>query len=159
VKTEDSNKQTTSKNPFEDLEKAIDRLDKYIQTLDLGTGRKFEKLMVEIYKEELESHGVNPEKIKRRVIVDERGVTALKGFEYEVNFYEVNEGEVYIFKFTIEGDKDSVVQLLNRKLLLESMGKKVTKMFLVCNVISKKDKKFAEKNGVTVIAGEVKEKS
>ena len=104
MKTEDSNKQATSKSSFEDLEKAIDRVDKYIQTLDLGTGRKFEKLMMEIYKEELESHGVNPEKIKRRVIVDEKGVTALRGFEYEVNFYEV-----YIFKFTIEGDKDSIV--------------------------------------------------
>jgi len=32
-------------------------------------------------------------------------------------------------------------------------------MFLVCHVISKKDKDLAEKNGITVIAGEVIGKS
>ena len=117
------------------------------------------KLMMELYKEELELHGVNVKKIKRKVIVDEKGVTGLKGWEYEVNFYEVSDSEVYVLKFTIEGDKDSVIELLHRKLLFESMGKKVTKKFLVCHVISKGDKGLAEKYGVTVIAKEVIGKS
>ena len=165
MKAEDINNEninrhkTDVKNSFEDLQKAIDRLNKYVETLILGSGRKFEKAMIELYKEDLELHGVNPEKIKHRVVVDEKGVTPLKGFEYEVNFYEANDKEVYLFKFLIEGDSDSVIQLLNRKRLFESMGKKVTKMFLVCHVISKKDKELAEKNGITVITDQVIRKS
>jgi len=115
--------------------------------------------MMEIYKEELEAHGVDIKEIRRKVLVDKKGVTGLKGWEYEVNFYEANDNEVYIFKFTIEGDKDSVKQLLDRKLLFESMEKKVTKMFLVCHVIKGEDKELAEKYGVTVIAKEVIRKS
>ena len=137
---------------IEDLKRAIDKFDKYIETLILGSGCKFEKLIMEIYKEELESYGVDVKKIKHEVIVDEKGVTGLKGWEYEVNFYEANDNEVNIFEFVIEGDKDSVKQLLDRK--LESMGKRVIKMFLVCHVIDEEDKGLTEKYGVTVIAKE-----
>jgi len=109
--------------------------------------------------ENLERNGVNLDKIKHGVFVDEKGVTGLKGWEYEVDFYEVADNEVYIFGAKNKGDKDAIKQLLDRKLLLESKGKKVTKMFLLCYVISKKDKELAEKLGITVIAGEVEDKS
>jgi len=114
---------------------------------------------MELYKEALELHGVDLIKVKHGVIVDEKGVTGQKGWEYEVDFYEVTDSEVYLFEVKTRGDKDSVKQLLDRKLAFKSLGKKVTKMFLVCNVISEKDKEFAEKHNVTVIAGEVKRKS
>jgi len=126
-----------------------------VGTYTSRSGRDLEKTMLELYKEALELHGVDPNKVKHGYIVDEKGVTGHKGLEYEVDFYEVTDSEVYVFEVKTYGDKGAVEQLLDRKLLFESQGKKVTKMFLVCNVIEEEDKKYAEQQGITVIAGTV----
>jgi len=47
--------------------------------------------------------------------------------------------------------------LKDRKTMFESMGRKVIKMFLVCNAIRKKDLEKAEKRGIIVITGQVTE--
>lgn len=146
-------------NTKDDLKKSIDKLDKRFETFASRSGHKVEKAMMELYKEALELHGVDPNKVQHGEIIDEKGVAGQKGWRYEVDFYEVIDGEVYIFEVKTRGDKDAIKQFLDRKSVFESQGKKVTKMFLVCQVISKKDKDLAEKNGITVITGEVKEKS
>jgi len=146
-------------NTREELKKSIDKLDKRIETFTSRSGHKAEKAMMELYKEALELHGVDPNKVQHGEIVDEKGVAGQKGWRYEVDFYEVTDNEIYIFEVKTRGDRDAIKQLLDRKSVFESQGKKVTKMFLVCHVISEKDKELAEEYGITVIAGEVKGKS
>jgi len=109
----------------------------------------------ELYKKALELHGIDPSRVRHGEIVDEKGVIGRKGNKYEVDFYEVNGDEVYVFEVKTNGDKAAVEQLLVRKLLFESLGKRVSRMFLICNVINKKAKEFAEQNDITVIAGSV----
>jgi len=149
---------TNVEGKLQTIEKSIVGLERVIGTYTSMSDHEFEKTMMELYKEALEIHGVDPNKVKHGKIIDERGVTGHKGLEYKVDFYEVTDSEVYVFEVKTYGDKGAVEQLLDRKLLFESQGKKVTKMFLVCHVIDEQDKKFTEQYGVIVITGEVKRK-
>ena len=47
--------------------------------------------MIELYKEAPELHGVDPDKVKHGIIVDEKGVTEVKDLEYGGDFYEVTD--------------------------------------------------------------------
>jgi len=132
------------------MQKSINKLQTQV-----GTGHRVERTMMEPYKEALKLHGIDPDKVKHGEIVGEKGIIDQKGDKYEVDFYEVTDNEVYIFEVKTLGDKGAIEQLIIRKKIFESQGKKVTKMFLVCNVIDRKTKKLAEQKNITVIAGSV----
>jgi len=135
------------------VQESINELKSEVGRYTFRSGRGVERTMMELYKEALKLHGVDPNKVQHGYIVDEKGVIGRAGSKYEVDFYEITDGEVYIFEVKTNGDKGAVEQLLVRKKIFESLGKKVTKMFLVCHVVSRRAKKFADENDVTVIAG------
>jgi len=138
-----------------DMQSSINRLQDQVGRYTSRSGHRVERTMMELYKEALKLHGVDPDKVKHGYIVDDKGVIDQQGDKYEVDFYEVTDGEVYIFEVKTNGDRGAIEQLVIRKKLFESQGKKVTKMFLVCHVINKKAKKLADQKGITVIAGSV----
>jgi len=140
---------------LENMQKSIDKLQTQVGTYTFRSGHRMERTMMEPYKEALKLHGVDPDKVKHGYIIDEKGVIDQKGDKYEVDFYEVTDNEVYLFEVKTLGDRGAVEQLIIRKKIFESQGKKVTKMFLVCNVIDRKTKKLAEQKNITVIAGSV----
>jgi len=135
----------------------IERLSISLNAFTSRSGHYIERAMMNLYKKALELHGVDPDKVKHGFIVDEKGVTRHKGEKYEVDFYEVNDGEIYLFEVKNFGDEGAMDQLEDRKAIFESMGKKVIKMFLVCNAIRKNDLERAEKRGIIVITGQVTE--
>jgi len=137
------------------IQKSIKRLQHEVGTYTSRSGLKLEKAVRELYKKALELHGIDPSRVQHGEIVDEKGVIGRKGSKYEVDFYEVADNEVYVFEVKTKGDIAAVEQLLVRRLLFESLGKRVSRKFLVCNVIDKKAKEFAEQNDITVIAGSV----
>ena len=74
------------------MQKSIDNLKTQVGTYTLRSGHMVERTMIELYKEAL--YGVDPDKVKYVEIIDEKGVIDQKGNKYEVDFYEVADGEV-----------------------------------------------------------------
>lgn len=149
-------------NELKEHRDLLDSIDKRVRRMELTytsfysrAGHYIEKTMMELYKEALKTHGVDPDKVKYGKIVDELGVAGRKGKEYEVDFYEVNDNEIYLFEVKNYGDEGAIYQLQKRKAVFESLGKKVTKMYLVCNMTSDKEKEEMESEGIVVIAGVV----
>ncbi|MCI2414769.1 MAG: DUF3782 domain-containing protein [Candidatus Aramenus sp.] len=114
-------------------------------------GRYIEKTIMELYKEALKLHGVDPSKVKHGKIVDEKGIV-YKGRTYEVDFYETND-YVYLFEVKNFADEGAIEQLEIREKLFASMYNKPVKKFLIANTIEAKVKREAEERGITVIAG------
>ncbi|EWG06651.1 MAG: hypothetical protein ASUL_08559 [Candidatus Aramenus sulfurataquae] len=114
-------------------------------------GRHIEKTIMELYKEALKLHGVDPSKVKHGKITDEKGIV-YKGRTYEVDFYETND-YVYLFEVKNFADEGAIEQLDIREKLFTSMYNKPVKKFLIANTIEAKVKREAEQRGITVIAG------
>ncbi|QGA53860.1 hypothetical protein GFS03_04340 [Sulfolobus sp. E5-1-F] len=139
---------------IEELTKAFLKLKVSFESFTSRAGIHVQRTLMELYKEALKLHGVDPSSVKHGYIVDEVGVIE-KGRKFEVDFYETND-EIRLFEVKNLGDTDGIEQLIVRKKILESKGtKKQIKMYLVCNSIPKKVLLKAKKEGIIVIAGDV----
>ncbi|MCG3109189.1 hypothetical protein L3N51_01479 [Metallosphaera sp. J1] len=117
-------------------------------------GVHMERAMLNLYREALLLHGINPSGVKHGEIEDEKGLI-VKGRKFEIDFYE--EGErIYVFEIKTNCSKDDLDQLIVRRKLVEnssSLGGKEIIPYLVCNVISRRLMRMAEEDGIRVIAG------
>ncbi|XDF45004.1 hypothetical protein AB1303_02845 [Saccharolobus solfataricus] len=139
---------------IEELTKAFLMLKVSFDSFTSRAGIYVQRTLMELYKEALKSHGVDPSNVKHGYIVDDIGVIE-KGRRFEVDFYETND-EIRLFEIKNLGDMDGIEQLIVRRRILESKGnKKQIKMYLVCNSIPKKVLLKAKKEGIVVIAGNI----
>ena len=152
---------------IEKLEKAVDQHSKVIEGLqkemtklstEIGgftsrAGKAIERTILNIYKEALLLHGVDPTNVKHGKIKDTLGVVD-KDKEFEVDFYETND-YVYVFEVKNYADEAVLEQMRNRVKLFSALYKKPVKFFIVANYVEKSVKEEAEKEGATVIASYV----
>jgi chromosome segregation ATPase len=152
---------------IEKLEKAVDQHSKVIEGLqkemtklstEIGgftsrAGKAIERTILNIYKEALLLHGVDPTNVKHGKIKDTLGVVD-KDKEFEVDFYETDD---YVYEFEVKNYADEAVleQMRNRVKLFSALYKKPVKFFIVANYVEKSVKEEAEKEGATVIASYV----
>jgi len=152
---------------IEKLEKAVDQHSKVIEGLqremtklstEIGgftsrAGKAIERTILNIYKEALLLHGVDPTNVKHGKIKDTLGVVD-KDKEFEVDFYETDD-YVYVFEVKNYADEAVLEQMRNRVKLFSALYKKPVKFFIIANYVEKSVKEEAEKEGATVIASYV----
>ncbi|QKR00691.1 hypothetical protein GWK48_10095 [Metallosphaera tengchongensis] len=141
-------KQLTSE--VKELDKLMIKLSTEVGSFTNRAGKGLEKTIMMIYKEALELHGVDPDKVKHGNIIDTLGIID-KGRIFEVDFYETND-YVYVFEIKNFADEGALEQMVVRKKLIPQLFNKPVKLFLVANYIDMKVKKELEKEGVTIIS-------
>ncbi|AHC52039.1 hypothetical protein SUSAZ_08990 [Sulfolobus acidocaldarius SUSAZ] len=142
-------------NDIKEVSKLTIKLSTEIGSFTNRAGKGLEKTIMMVYKEALELHGIDPEKVKHGNIVDTIGVID-KGRIFEVDFYETND-YVYVFEIKNFADEGALEQMVVRKKLIPQLFNKPVKLFLVANYVDKKVKEELEKEGVTIISSMVVE--
>ena len=133
--------------------KEIERLRISFDSFTSRAGRYIERTIMEVFKEALVIHGIDPSKIEHGKIIDEVGIIK-KGREYEVDFYET-DGIIYIFEVKNFADEGALEQLEVRRKLFQAKYNKPVKAYLICNSIEKHVKEMMEKEGIIVITGHI----
>ncbi|BCU68861.1 DUF3782 domain-containing protein [Stygiolobus caldivivus] len=132
------------------LQQEVKKLSTEIGGFTMRAGKGIERTILEVYKEALKLHGIDPSKVVHGVIVDDLGIVS-KGRAYEVDFYETDD-YVYVFEVKNFADEDTLDQIdIRRKLFSAKYPDKRVKVFLVANFILKRVKEELEKEGVEVI--------
>ncbi|WP_061972194.1 methyl-accepting chemotaxis protein [Sulfolobus acidocaldarius] len=142
-------------NDIKEVSKLTIKLSTEIGSFTNRAGKGLEKTIMMVYKEALELHGIDPNKVKHGNIVDTLGIID-KGRIFEVDFYETND-YVYVFEIKNFADEGALEQMLVRKKLVPQLFNKPVKLFLVANYVDKKVKEELEKEGVTIISSMVVE--
>jgi len=114
-------------------------------------GHYIERTIMELYKEALSLHGIDPSAVRHVTIIDEKGVVS-KGRKFEVDFYETDDA-IYVFEVKNFADEGAVEQLEIREKVFQSLYQKPIRLFLIANTIEEEIKETAESMGITVIAG------
>jgi len=135
--------------------KEIQRMNVSFSSFTSRAGHYIERTIMELYKEALSLHGIDPSAVKHATIVDEKGVVS-KGRKYEVDFYETDDA-IYVFEVKNFADEGAVEQLEIREKVFRSLYQKPVRLFLIANSIERQVKETAESVGITVIAGLVAE--
>ena len=130
---------------------SIERLNISFSSFTTRGGHYIERTIMEVYKEALKLHGIDPSNVTHTTIIDNIGIVQ-KGRKYEVDFYESNDA-IYVFEIKNFGDEGAIEQLEIREKIFRSMYNKPVKLFLIANSIEKSVKEEAEKLGIKVIAG------
>jgi len=133
--------------------KEIERLRISFDSFTSRAGRYIERTIMEVFKEALVIHSIDPSKIEHGKIIDEVGIIK-KGREYEVDFYET-DGIIYIFEVKNFADEGALEQLEVRRKLFQAKYNKPVKAYLICNSIEKHVKEMMEKEGIIVITGHI----
>lgn len=129
---------------------SIERLNISFSSFTTRGGHYIERTIMEVYKEALKLHGIDPSNVTHTTIIDNIGIVQ-KGRKYEVDFYESNDA-IYVFEIKNFGDEGAIEQLEIREKIFRSMYNKPVKLFLIANSIEKSVKEEAEKLGIKVIA-------
>lgn len=116
-------------------------------------GHHVERTIMELYKEALKIHGIDPSYVKHGYVEDTVGIIQ-KGRKYEIDFYETDD-VINLFEVKNLCDEEAIEQVEIRIKLLSSQSNKKIKPYLVCNSIFDRVKEEAEKEGIIVIAGNV----
>jgi len=135
--------------------KEIQKLNVAFSSYTSRGGHYIEKTIMELYKEALEIHGIDPSKVKHGYIEDKLGVVS-RGRKYEVDFYETND-HIYLFEIKNLADEGAIEQLETREKISVSLYNKPVKKSLVTNSTEKEIKGQAENSGIIVVAGIVVE--
>ncbi|MCI2415722.1 MAG: hypothetical protein MPF33_10870 [Candidatus Aramenus sp.] len=143
----------TQSRAIEALQKAILKLSTEIGAFTNRAGKGLERAIMNVYREALKLHGVDPSNVKHGKIKDTIGVVD-KDKEFEVDFYETDD-YVYVFEVKNYADEGVLEQMRNRVKLFSAIYKKPVKFFIVSNYIEKDVKEEAEKEGAIVITSQV----
>ncbi|EWG06517.1 MAG: hypothetical protein ASUL_09079 [Candidatus Aramenus sulfurataquae] len=143
----------THSKAIEGLQNAVLKLSTEIGAFTNRAGKGLERSIMNVYKEALKLHGVDPSNVKHGKIKDTMGVVD-KDKEFEVDFYETDD-YVYVFEVKNYADEGVLEQMRNRVKLFSAIYKKPVKFFIVSNYIEKDVKEEAEKEGAVVITSQV----
>ncbi|BFH73161.1 hypothetical protein SJAV_11050 [Sulfurisphaera javensis] len=103
------------------LDNITDELRKIRISLDSFTSRAghyVEKTIMELYKEALKIHGIDPSNVKHGYVEDVVGIVS-KGRKYEIDFYETDD-IIHLFEVKNLCDEDAIEQIEIRIKLLSS---------------------------------------
>jgi len=131
--------------------KEIQRMNISFSSFTSRAGHYIERTIMELYKEALSLHGIDPSAVRHVTIIDEKGVVS-KGRKFEVDFYETDDA-IYVFEVKNFADEGAVEQLEIREKVFQSLYQKPIRLFLIANTIEEEIKETAESMGITVIAG------
>ncbi len=139
---------------FDRLEMAFQDVRRDVATISTRYGLRLEDIFREIFREALLTEGVDPEKLRRLVVVDKDGVVCPAGEMTDIDMM-VTDSQCVFVEVKARADLHDVWAFLKKVELAEAQeGVKATRLILVTLHISPVDRQKAEEMGVRVITSE-----
>ena len=137
-----------------ELTKAIGELKVAIGSLGRRLGWQFEKLVFKIYKDVLESRGIEPGKVEKFIYVDYDGkYTGKPGFKLEIDIYIHNE-ELYLLEVKSLVEEEDVYWFIQKCEIAERILNRKAKRKIILGINVVKDAyDIAQRYGIDVIYG------
>lgn len=136
-----------------ELTKAIGELKVAIGSLGRRLGWQFEKLVFKIYKDVLESRGIEPGKVEKFIYVDYDGkYTGKPGFKLEIDIYIHNE-ELYLLEVRSLVEEDVYWFIQKCEIAERILNRKAKRKIILGINVVKDAYDIAQRYGIDVIYG------
>ncbi len=156
---EESNKRfealTTEMNRrFEGIMKAFQDLRRDVATMSTRYGFRLEDIFRDVFREALKLEGIDPESIRRLVVIDPTGEVVDPGETTDLDIY-MHNNECVAIEVKARVDSHDIRRFEKTIQLAEKQeGIKVTKRIIITLHITPEDRLKAERKGIIVITSE-----
>ncbi|MCF2136228.1 MAG: DUF3782 domain-containing protein [Candidatus Thorarchaeota archaeon] len=136
------------------LQKGFDSLRRDVSTISTRFGIRLEDIFREVFREALLSEDLDPEKIRRLDVLDEKGVVVPPGEVTDIDMM-VHDSQCVFVEVKSHMDMHDIWKFIKTVELAEMQeGVKATKLVAVTLDISPRDRIKAEKLGIRVITSD-----
>ncbi|MEM0038961.1 MAG: DUF3782 domain-containing protein [Zestosphaera sp.] len=140
----------------EDFNKLSMRVEVTIGSMGRGWGEDLERMVLEIFREELEKRGIEPGKVEKLRFTDRDGsITGVRGRIVDIDV-SVRDGKLYLVEVKSRAELDHVEALYEKVRAVEKyLAKSVSGVFLVAVNVDKEAYDRARQLGIEVICGSI----
>jgi len=138
-----------------ELVKAVGELKVAMGSLDRRWGVDLEKTILKIYKDALESRGIEPGKVEKFIYTDVDGKYYRQGARLEIDVY-IHDDKVYLIEVKSHAELDDVEWLFDKAAIVgKILGRKIERVMLVAVNVDKEAFERANQLGIDVIYGSI----
>jgi len=140
---------------FSELVKAVGELKVAMGSLGRRWGVDLEKTVLKIYKDALESRGIEPGKVEKFIYTDVDGKYYRQGARLEMDVY-IHDDKVYLIEVKSHAELDDVEWLFDKaRIVGRILGREVKRVILIAINIDKEALDRANQLGIDTIYGAV----
>jgi len=138
-----------------ELVKAVGELKVAMGSLGRRWGVDLEKTILKIYKDALESRGIEPGKVEKFIYTDVDGKYYRPGARLEIDVY-IHDDKVYLIEVKSHAELDDVEWLFDKAAIVgKILGRKIERVILVAVNVDKEAFERANQLGIDVIYGSI----
>jgi hypothetical protein len=138
-----------------ELVKAVGELKVAMGSLGRRWGVDLEKTVLKIYKDALESRGIEPGKVEKFIYTDVDGKYYRQGARLEIDVY-IHDDKVYLIEVKSHAELDDVEWLFDKAAIVgKILGRKIERVMLVAVNVDKEAFERANQLGIDVIYGSI----
>jgi len=138
-----------------ELVKAVGELKVAMGSLGRRWGVDLEKTILKIYKDALESRGIEPGKVEKFIYTDVDGKYYRQGARLEIDVY-IHDDKVYLIEVKSHAELDNVEWLFDKAAIVgKILGRKIERIILVAVNVDKEAFERANQLGIDVIYGSI----
>jgi len=138
-----------------ELVKAVGELKVAMGSLGRRWGVDLEKTILKIYKDALESRGIEPGKVEKFIYTDVDGKYYRQGARLEIDVY-IHDDKVYLIEVKSHAELDDVEWLFDKAAIVgKILGRKIERVMLVAVNVDKEAFERANQLGIDVIYGSI----
>jgi hypothetical protein len=138
-----------------ELVKAVGELKVAMGSLGRRWGVDLEKTVLKIYKDALESRGIEPGKVEKFIYTDVDGKYYRQGARLEIDVY-IHDDKVYLIEVKSHAELDDVEWLFDKAAIVgKILGRKIERVILVAVNVDKEAFERANQLGIDVIYGSI----
>ncbi|KUO93809.1 MAG: hypothetical protein AT717_03265, partial [Vulcanisaeta sp. CIS_19] len=138
-----------------ELVKAVGELKVAMGSLGRRWGVDLEKTVLKIYKDALESRGIEPGKVEKFIYTDVDGRYYRQGARLEMDVY-IHDDKVYLIEVKSHAELDDVEWLFDKaRIVGRILGREVKRVILIAVNIDKEALDRANQLGIDTIYGAV----
>jgi Uncharacterized conserved protein containing a coiled-coil domain len=138
-----------------ELVKAVGELKVAMGSLGRRWGVDLEKTILKIYKDALESRGIEPGKVEKFIYTDVDGKYYRQGARLEIDVY-IHDDKVYLIEVKSHAELDDVEWLFDKAAIVgKILGRKIERVILVAVNVDKEAFERANQLGIDVIYGSI----
>jgi hypothetical protein len=138
-----------------ELVKAVGELKVAMGSLGRRWGVDLERTVLEIYRDALESRGIEPGKVEKFIYTDVDGKYYRQGARLEIDVY-IHDDKVYLIEVKSHAELDDVEWLFDKAAIVgKILGRKIERIILVAVNVDKEAFERANQLGIDVIYGSI----